>query len=95
MLRIHLCKHAAAFLTLQTIQNKALLLAHVNRKFQMLQLPVAQKRYTPIDVYDARELLPWLRSFITRITSLECSNAAVRRTFMQDLQELTAYYSEV
>ena len=48
-----------------------------------------------IDVYDARELLPWLRSFITRITSLECSNAAVRRTFMQDLQELTAYYSEV
>ena len=48
-----------------------------------------------IDVYDARELLPWLRSFITRITSLECSNAAVRQTFMQDVQELTAYYSEV
>lgn len=47
-----------------------------------------------IDVYDARELLPWVRTFITRITAFDCSNEAVKQTFMQDLNELTAYYSE-
>lgn len=64
------------------------------RSGTLTQVDAEHYRFS-IDVYDARELLPWLRSFITRITSLECSNAAVRQTFMQDLQKLAAYYSEV
>ena len=47
-----------------------------------------------IDVYDARELLPWVRTFITRITAFDCSNEAVKQTFIDDLDELKAYYSE-
>ena len=47
-----------------------------------------------IDVYDARELLPWLRTFIMRITDFKCSNELVVETFKQDLQELVEYYGE-
>lgn len=64
------------------------------RSGTLTQVDAEHYRFS-IDVYDARELLPWLRSFIMRITSLECSNATIRQTFMQDLQELAAYYSEV
>ena len=45
-----------------------------------------------IFVYDATELLPWLRTFIGRIISLECDNKAVVRTFYKDLDALYSMY---
>jgi Predicted transcriptional regulator len=45
-----------------------------------------------ITVYDTTEMLPWLRTFIGRIISLECSNKAVERTFYHDLEELYSLY---
>lgn len=44
------------------------------------------------DVYDAEELLPWLRTFIGRITHLECSNPDVVKRFYEDLQQMAKLY---
>ena len=44
------------------------------------------------DVYDAWELMPWLRTFIGRISSLTCSNKTVEQQFWRDLDALTAQY---
>ena len=44
------------------------------------------------DVYDASEMLPWLRTFIGRIENLECSNAAVVKQFYEDLDAVYAMY---
>ncbi len=45
-----------------------------------------------ISVYDTIEMLPWLRTFIGRILSLDCSNQSVVRTFYRDLEELYSNY---
>jgi hypothetical protein len=45
------------------------------------------------DVYDAGEMLPWLRTFIGRIVSLECSNISVRQIFLSDLQAMENLYT--
>ena len=44
------------------------------------------------DVYDASELLPWLRTFIGRIVELKCSNQLVTDTFYEDLRRMSALY---
>ena len=44
------------------------------------------------DVYDAAEMIPWLRTFIGRIDRLECSNAFVLRRFREDLAAMQCMY---
>ena len=44
------------------------------------------------DVYDASEMLPWLRTFIGRITELKCSDEAVVRRFYKDLETMRGMY---
>ena len=44
------------------------------------------------DVYDASELLPWLRTFIGRIVELKCSNPLVTDIFYEDLRRMCALY---
>lgn len=44
------------------------------------------------DVYDTRELLPWLRTFIGRIISLTCTNQKVEEQFWEDLSALADQY---
>ena len=44
------------------------------------------------DVYDASEMLPWLRTFIGRIVELKCSNPYVVRTFQADLKRMQEMY---
>lgn len=44
------------------------------------------------DVYDALEMLPWIRTFIGRIVKLECSNDAVMKRYQQDLDAMAALY---
>lgn len=44
------------------------------------------------DVYDAMEMMPWIRTFIGRIAKLECSNQAVVDTFYSDLEEMKKMY---
>ncbi|MBE6826983.1 MAG: WYL domain-containing protein [Ruminococcaceae bacterium] len=44
------------------------------------------------DVYDATEMLPWIRTFTGRIEKLECSNKAVTETFFGDFDDMLAMY---
>lgn len=44
------------------------------------------------DIYDASEMLPWLRTFIGRIVELRCSNPLVTDTFYKDLKRMEALY---
>jgi len=44
------------------------------------------------DVYDAGEMLPWLRTFIGRIEKLECSNPYMLKTFYDDLDSIITMY---
>lgn len=43
-------------------------------------------------VYDARELLPWLRTFIGRISDFYCSNGKVQQLFYDDLKLMAKAY---
>ena len=55
--------------------------------------PSGNGQYTFIaDVYDASELLTWLRTFIGRIAKLNCSNEAVVRQFYTDLETMHGMY---
>lgn len=45
------------------------------------------------DVYDALEMLPWIRTFIGRITALHCSDPFVVKRFYQDLSAMAACYA--
>ncbi len=44
------------------------------------------------DVFDASEMMPWIRTFIGRIEKLECTNEAVQRRFYSDLEEMRELY---
>ncbi|MGI6075308.1 MAG: WYL domain-containing protein [Pyramidobacter sp.] len=44
------------------------------------------------DIYDARELIPWIRTFICRIVDVHFSNATLEKQFRQDLKDLYALY---
>lgn len=44
------------------------------------------------DVYDAAEMLPWIRTFIGRIENLRCSNKLVADTFYEDLKRMNDMY---
>lgn len=44
------------------------------------------------DVYDASEMLPWIRTFIGRIVDLQCSSKFVVNTFYEDLRHMEAIY---
>ena len=44
------------------------------------------------DVYDASELIPWLRTFIGRIVKLECSDNTIVERFWSDLEKMSNLY---
>ena len=45
------------------------------------------------EVYDASEMLPWLRTFICRIKDFKCSNTQVERAFINDLEKMYEMYN--
>lgn len=44
------------------------------------------------DVYDASELIPWIRTFICRITDISISNKSLETQFKEDLQAMYEMY---
>ena len=44
------------------------------------------------DVFDSAELIPWIRTFICRITDIRFSNEALQKQFFDDLNEMYAAY---
>lgn len=55
------------------------------------QLDETRWRFTA-DVYDAAELMPWVRTFIGRIESMECSNPEVVKRFRETLAQMIEQY---
>ena len=47
------------------------------------------------EVFDAMEMLPFLRTFIGRITDLQCSDESVIERFNQDVKALSEMYHDV
>lgn len=45
-----------------------------------------------IEVFDCNEMLPWIRTFIGRIISLECTAKSVEQRFYRDLQAMYRMY---
>lgn len=45
-----------------------------------------------IEVFDCNEMLPWIRTFIGRILSLECTDESVEQRFYRDLQTMYRMY---
>lgn len=45
-----------------------------------------------VETFDCNELLPWIRTFIGRILSLECSDKSVERRFYRDLNAMYHSY---
>ena len=52
----------------------------------------AQRYLYQTDVYDALEMLPWIRTFLGRIEQLECTNEMLVKRYHQDLEEMAALY---
>lgn len=44
------------------------------------------------EVYDAKEMIPWIRTFIGRIQSLKCSNPEIEEIFRRDLESMWGVY---
>ena len=44
------------------------------------------------DIYDSSEMIPWIRTFICRITELHFSNRAVENQFRSDIEEMYRMY---
>lgn len=44
------------------------------------------------DVFDSSELVPWIRTFICRITDISFSNKQLEEQFKEDIQEMYALY---
>ena len=44
------------------------------------------------DVYDSSELIPWIRTFLCRITELHFSNEKLEKQFREDIEEMYALY---
>lgn len=45
-----------------------------------------------IEVFDCNEMLPWIRTFIGRILSLECTDKSVEQRFYRDLKTMYHIY---
>ncbi|MCL2527958.1 MAG: WYL domain-containing protein [Defluviitaleaceae bacterium] len=61
------------------------------RRGTVEQLSPTLWRFTA-SVYDAQEMLPWLRTFTGRIVSLSCSNKLVEERFNSDINAMAKLY---
>ena len=71
---------------------------HIHRRLErekrcgtVEKLDVNTSRFSA-DVFDASELVPWIRTFLCRITDLRFSNKALEAQFRSDLQAMYALY---
>ena len=46
-----------------------------------------------VDIFDPMEIIPWVRSFICRITFFDCSEKSVVRRFYTDVRKMNRLYS--
>lgn len=81
-------------ITLHVNENEYFIVDRLNREKRcgtVEQLDANTWRFSA-DVYDANEMLPWIRTFTGRIEKLECSNSFVSDKFYSDLEEMRKLY---
>ena len=61
------------------------------RNGKVEHLDANTSRYS-VDVCNPMEMLPWIRTFIGRITELKCSDEAVVKRFYDDLEQMYSLY---
>lgn len=66
-------------------------LAREKRCGRVERLDDTHWRYTA-EVYDAQEMLPWIRTFIGRITEMKCDDPEVTARFNSDLETMAEMY---
>ena len=45
-----------------------------------------------VDVYDPQEIIPWVRTFICRITFFDCTDKYIVRRFYGDIRKMNRMY---
>lgn len=81
-------------ITLHVNENEYFIVDRLNREKRcgaVEQLDESTWRFSA-DVYDANEMLPWIRTFTGRIEKLYCSNGSVTDKFYSDLEEMRKLY---
>ncbi|MCQ4637712.1 WYL domain-containing protein [Anaerovorax odorimutans] len=81
-------------MTIRAEEGEAFIVSRLEREKRngrVERIDAVTYRFTA-DVYDATEMLPWLRTFIGRIIKLECSNSYVTETFYSDLRQMEEMY---
>lgn len=73
-------------MTLEIQPNEQYIIHRIEREGRMGKLEaVSDTLYKfSIDLYDAMEMLPWIRTFIGRIVKLDCDNPLMAVTFYKD-----------
>lgn len=46
------------------------------------------------EVYDVKEMVPWIRTFVCRLQSISISNKEIENQFKEDIEEMYRYYEE-
>ncbi|MCR5124490.1 MAG: WYL domain-containing protein [Treponema sp.] len=46
------------------------------------------------DIFDPQEIIPWARTFISRITFFDCTEKSIVRHFFDDIRKMNALYAE-
>ena len=82
-------------LTLRIAENEHYLIERISRegRFGKLSRLDNEVYLYEADVLDPSEAIPWLRTFIGRIISFECTDKAVERRFADDLSRLYEIYN--
>lgn len=83
-------------MTVKIAPGEAFILRRLQREKrcgQVAQIDDTHYQFTA-DVYDAREMLPWIRTFMGRITHLSCSNPELLQRFREDVEGMYAMYRE-
>ena len=81
-------------MTIRVGKREGFIIERLNREKRCGTVEQVDKfhwRFTA-DVFDALEMLPWIRTFIGRITDFKCDNQTVMKRFCDDLETMTALY---
>ena len=81
-------------MTISVEKNEGFIIERLNREKRcglVEQLDARHWRFT-VDIFDASEILPWIRTFTGRITDFRCSKPVVMERFYGDLEAMAALY---
>jgi predicted DNA-binding transcriptional regulator YafY len=80
--------------TVQVAENEEHIIRRLEREKRIGHIERIDEntyRFTA-EVYDTSEMIPWIRTFICRITDLHFSNKVLEKQFKTDIQEMYRMY---